>query len=73
MEIQVTECDNCPFCQYNETRSGATCGIDFQLNIKIRYMEEDYSNDHKIITPTWCLLKKESITIQFKEQKDGTD
>lgn len=55
--IEVTGCIDCPFCNFFDTIPGYYC------NAEDRDLDGD---DH--ITPDWCPLKKNSVTIKIKEQ-----
>jgi hypothetical protein len=68
MESKVTGCPDCPFKNYDELRMEyecyhpKSCGEHNGWSSRINYtgLCDGYE---KLITPEWCPLKKESITI----------
>lgn len=61
MTQEVIGCVNCPFFYLSFYDSSNNCSISKEATI-----ERD--KEFNPITPSWCPLKKESITIILKEQ-----
>lgn len=66
-KIKVTGCKDCPFSEANDMNSNYSCSvikrIDFVVYNEIHPHEETWQP----ITPSWCPLKKEPITIEIEQ------
>jgi hypothetical protein len=68
MEIKITGCDNCPCCimNYDHEEDGYFCSLFFHARItrqkNIIKEDGDLANP---ITPDWCPLKNENVTIGY--------
>lgn len=63
--IEVSGCDNCPGCSYTD-RAGFECIFSKMDELgQIESIEENGFAEP--ITPTWCPLKKSSLTISIKQ------
>lgn len=72
-EITITGCKNCPCLQILEAKSKDEnkfcCGLQSNKTMTIPYticFQETKTPVFKPITPFWCPIKKESITIKFE-------
>jgi len=64
MEHKVTGCIDCPF-NSNDREYGDACQHPevYEGETRYRVLPEDPENDYQTITPDWCPLDKEPITI----------
>ncbi len=82
MEIKITGCKDCIFCYEYDMSSGYGCKINQYKSDELYDINKDmdeYNKNRKTIkqskkwqpiTPSWCPLKTESITINFiKDEK----
>lgn len=73
MEQIVTGCKDCPL-NSNDREYGDACQHPsvWKGEVKERALPEDNNNGYETITPFWCPLKKESITITMQQQSPLT-
>lgn len=65
MEHKVTGCDDCPFLTYEDMIVNDSCNHPLKPNGNIvEVVRQQWTH----VTPEWCPLNKEQITI-IKEQK----
>lgn len=68
----VTGCKDCPFSYENDMAVGYGCNADSMTRTLEEYLlpSREIKQDKLFfpITPEWCPLKKESITIQMIEE-----
>lgn len=70
-QIQITGCKDCPFCEFQDMSGGYKCQAERALSMTYdEYMRYDKRilDDQKTfipITPEWCPLKTQSITISY--------
>lgn len=63
MERQVMGCNDCPM--FSEQEWDGVCGHPY-FDKNIQYISYDDSDLRKGLSPEWCPLKKEPITITIK-------
>ena len=68
MNIEVKGCDNCPFCDMLDMAPGYMCNLRKKGDDGKYLTIKEARNAHGPVTPAWCPLKKEPITISIKEQ-----
>mgnify|MGYP001612202556 CR=1 FL=1 len=74
MEIKISGCKDCIFCSENDAGSGSTCRLAMDILYKLdrQYTNKEYADtqinvDKKYnpITPEWCPLKNENVTVSY--------
>jgi len=65
MEQVVTGCVDCPFVEYNRYDTGNNYCIHPSLRRSGKILKKD--KEYKPITPKFCPLKQEPITIKLKQ------
>ena len=65
-KVTITGCGNCPFFSLTSGTSYGHCKI-YEEGGKDRLNKWNYVNimDGKPVTPAWCPLKEEGITISY--------
>lgn len=64
----VTGCDKCPFKNWGEL-GGSFCNITNEEFKEYAYDDSKPVGEKCVtVTPDWCPLKKESITIEFEKK-----
>lgn len=66
-KIKVTGCKDCPFRESNDMDINYSCSVVKRIDNTVYNVINPDEDTWQPITPLWCPLKKEPITIEIDE------